>query len=188
MENGSKKDQMFEKMLEQKKEVKIVRRIVFVVALVLIIGGLIGGRAVYKYISEALQPVDPNSEEVIEVEIPIGSGLTSISEMLEQKGLIRNAKIFKYYAKFNNESQFQAGSYGLTKAMTLDELIESLKTGKVYRTPVFTMTIPEGLTLDQIAAIVEKRIGIPKKVVLEYVNDEQTVADMMGRYPNILTE
>lgn len=188
MDNGSKKDQMFEKMLEQKKEVKIVRRIVFVVALVLIIGGLIGGRAVYKYISEALQPVDPNSEEVIEVEIPIGSGLTSISEMLEQKGLIRNAKIFKYYAKFNNESQFQAGSYGLTKAMTLDELIESLKTGKVYRTPVFTMTIPEGLTLDQIAAIVEKRIGIPKKDFLEYVNDEQTVADMMGRYPNILTE
>ncbi|MFS0689816.1 endolytic transglycosylase MltG [Sporosarcina sp. 179-K 8C2 HS] len=188
MENGSKKDQMFEKMLEQKKEVKIVRRIVFVVALVLIIGALIGGRAVYKYITEALQPVDPNSEEVIEVEIPIGSGLTSISEMLEAKGLVKDAKIFKYYAKFNNEAQFQAGSYGLTKAMTMDELIESLKTGKVYRTPVFTMTIPEGLMLNQIAAIVEKRIGIPEKEFLDYVNDEQTIADLMGRYPNILTE
>ncbi|WP_252502875.1 endolytic transglycosylase MltG [Sporosarcina sp. Marseille-Q4943] len=188
MENGSKKDQMFEKMLEQKKEVKIVRRIVFVVALVLIIGALIGGRAVYKYITEALQPVDPNSEEVIEVEIPIGSGLTSISEMLEAKGIVKDAKIFKYYAKFNNESQFQAGSYGLTKAMTMDELIESLKTGKVYRTPVFTMTIPEGLTLNQIAVIVEKRIGIPEKEFLDYVNDEQTIADLMGRYPNILTE
>lgn len=188
MDNGSKKDRMFEKMLEQKKEVKIVRRIVFVVALVLIIGGLIGGRAGYKYISEALQPVDPNSEKVIEVEIPIGSGLTSISEILEAKGLVKNAKIFKYYAKFNNESEFQAGSYGLTKAMTLDELIESLKTGKVYRTPVFTMTIPEGLTLEQIAAIVEKRTGITKKEFLDYVNNEQTVADLMGRYPNILTE
>ena len=188
MDNGSKKDQMFEKMIEQKKEVKIVRRIVFVVALVLIIGGLIGGRAVYKYITGALQPVDPNSEEVIEVEVPIGSGLTSISEMLEDKGLIKDAKIFKYYAKFNNESQFQAGTYGLTKAMTLDELIESLKTGKVYRTPVFTMTIPEGLTLDQIAAIVEKRTSIPKKEFLDYVNNEQTIADLMGRYPNILTE
>lgn len=188
MDNGSKKDQMFEKMLEQKKEVKIVRRIVFIVTLVLIIGGLIGGRAVYKYISEALQPVDPNSEEVIEVEIPIGSGLTSISKTLEEKGLINDAKIFKYYAKFNNESQFQAGSYGLTKAMTLDELIQSLKTGKVYRTPVFTMTIPEGLTLDQIAATVEKRTSIPAKDFLDYVNDEQTIADLMGRYPNILTE
>ena len=183
-----KKNQMFEKMIEQKKEVKIVRRIVFVVALVLIIGGLIGGRAVYKYISEALQPVDPESEEVIEVEIPIGSGLTSISEMLESKGIIKDAKIFKYYAKFNNESQFQAGSYGLTKAMTLDELIESLKTGRVYRTPVFTMTIPEGLTLKQIATIVEKRAGIPEQQFLDYVNSEQTIADLMGRYPNILSE
>ena len=47
--------------------------------------GLIGGRAVYKYISEALQPVDPESEEVIEVEVPIGSGFESISAILESK-------------------------------------------------------------------------------------------------------
>ena len=69
---------------------------------------------------------------MIEVEIPIGSGLDTISAKLEEKGIIKDARIFKYYAKFNNESQFQAGTYGLTKAMTLDELIESLKTGKVY--------------------------------------------------------
>lgn len=41
MENGSKKEAMFEKMLEQKKEVKIVRRIVFVLALIIIIGGFL---------------------------------------------------------------------------------------------------------------------------------------------------
>ena len=70
---------------------------------------------------------------MIEVEIPIGSGLDMISAKLAEKGVIKDARIFKYYAKFNNESQFQAGTYGLTKAMTLDELIESLKTGKVYR-------------------------------------------------------
>lgn len=188
MNKKSKKDVMFEKMLEQKKEVKIVRRIVFVVALIILIGGLLGGRAVYKYINEALQPVDPDSEEVIEIEVPIGSGLSSISQMLEDKGIIKDAKVFKYYAKFNNESQFQAGSYGLTKAMTLDELIESLKSGKVYRTPIFTMTVPEGLTLDQIAKIVEKRTGIKAKEFLDYVNDDQIIADLMGKYPNILTE
>ncbi|GEN84668.1 hypothetical protein SLU01_29800 [Sporosarcina luteola] len=188
MDNESKKDVMFQKMIEQKKEVKVVRRIVFVVALLFLIGGLLGGRAVYKYISGALQPVDPDSDEVIEVEVPIGSGLSSIAEILEDKGIIKDAKVFKYYAKFNNESQFQAGSYGLSKSMTLDELIESLKTGKVYRTPIFTMTIPEGLTLDQIAKVVEKRAGIPEKQFLDYVNSDETIADLMGRYPNILTE
>lgn len=188
MDNESKKDIMFQKMIEQKKEVKIVRRIVFVVVLLFLIGGLLGGRAVYKYISGALQPVDPDSEEVIEVEVPIGSGLSSIAEILEDKGIIKDAKVFKYYAKFNNESNFQAGSYGLSKSMTLDELIESLKTGKVYRTPIFTMTIPEGLTLDQIAKVVEKRAGISEKQFLDYVNSDETIADLMGRYPNILTE
>ena len=72
--------------------------------------------------------------------------------------------------------------------MTLDELIQSLKTGKVYRTPVFTMTIPEGLTLYQIAKVVEKRIGIPEQEFLDYINNEQTIVDLMGKYPNILSE
>lgn len=47
--------------------------------------------------------------------------------------------------------------------MTLDELIESLKTGKVYRVPVFTMTIPEGLTLEQIGNIIEKKTPYTQK-------------------------
>lgn len=188
MDNGSKKDVMFERMREKKKEVKIVRRIVLVITLIVLIVGLIGGRSVYKYITGALQPIDPDSEEVIEVEIPIGSGLDTISAKLAEKGIVKDARIFKYYAKFNNESQFQAGTYGLTKAMTFDELIESLKTGRVYREPVFTMTVPEGLTLQQIATVVEKRTGIPEKKFLDYVNDETTISMLMGKYSTILTE
>ena len=148
MDNGSKKEIMFNRMREKKKEVKVVRRIVLAITLLILIVGLIGGRSVYKYVSEGLQPLNPDSEEVIEVEIPIGSGLDSIAAKLEESGIIKDAHLFKYYAKFNNESQFQAGTYSLTKAMTLDEIIQSLKTGKVYREPVFTMTIPEGLTFE----------------------------------------
>ncbi len=118
-----------------------------------------------------MQPLDPDSEEIIEVEIPIGSGLDSIAAKLEEKGIIKDARLFKYYAKFNNKSQFQAGTYSLTKSMTLDEIIESLKTGKVYREPVFTMTIPEGLTLKANCKIVEKRTGIPEEEFLAYVNE-----------------
>ena len=130
MDKDSKKEIMFDRMREKKKEVKVVRKIVLGITLILLLIGLIGGRSVYKYITGALQPVDPDSEEVIEVEIPIGSGLDMISAELAEKGIIKDARVFKYYAKFNNESQFQAGTYGLTKAMTLDELIESLENGE----------------------------------------------------------
>ena len=188
MENGSKKEIMFERMREKKKEVKTVRKIVLIITLVVLVIGLFVGLFAYKYITGGLKALDPESDEVIEVVIPIGSGLDSISASLEEKGVIKDARLFKYFAKFNNESQFQAGTYGLTKAMTPDELIQSLKTGKVYREPVFTITIPEGLTLDEIGKAVEKKTGIPAEDFVAFVNDEATIDNLMGRFPRLLTD
>ncbi|ARK26364.1 hypothetical protein SporoP37_16185 [Sporosarcina sp. P37] len=179
---------MFERMLEQKEEVRTVRKIVFWIVAVVLVVGLVAGFSVYTYIKGALQPVDPNSEKVVEVEIPIGSGLDAISEKLEQSGIIKSARIFKYYAKVNNEAEFQAGTYGLTQAMTPDELIESLKTGVVYRTPAFTLVIPEGLTLDQIAKKTSEKTGISEKQFMDYVTNEQVIQEYITKYPDIITE
>ncbi|MBG9452716.1 hypothetical protein ABE61_01115 [Lysinibacillus sphaericus] len=188
MNNGSKKQEMFSKMQERKSEVKVVRKIVAIVAiaLVLILGivGLIG----YNYVNTALKPVDPDATKTIAVEVPIGSGLSSISTLLEEKGLIKDARVFKYYAKFKNESQFQAGKYDLSQSMTLDELIKSLKTGKVYRTPVFAMTIPEGLTLEQIGNIVEKKTPYTQKEFMDLVTSDTFVQQMKAKYPELVTD
>ncbi len=179
---------MFERMREKKKEVKTMRRIVLVIVLLIIIIGFIGGRSLYNYVISGLEPLDPNSEEIITIEVPIGSGLDTIAAKLEDNKIIKNARIFKYYAKFNNESQFQAGTYDLTQAMTIDELIESLKSGKVYKEPEFTMTIPEGLTLVEISKIVEKKTSITEEDFLTYVNDEETINRLIEKFPTILTE
>ncbi len=188
MENGSKKEIMFERMREKKKEVKIVRRIVLAITLfVLLIGG-IGGLVAYKFVQSGIHAYDPDSEEIVEVEIPIGSGLSFISKKLEEEGIIKNARLFKYYAKFNNESSFQAGTYELSKSMTPDELIQSLKTGKVYREPVFTLAIPEGLTLEQIADVVEKKTNIQSKDFLAYINNPENVDKFIEKYPLLITE
>lgn len=186
--NGSKKQEMFSKMQERKSEVKIVRKIVAIVAIsiVLLLGviGLFG----YNYVKSALKPVDPDATKTIAVEVPIGSGLSSISTLLEKEGIIKDARVFKYYAKFKNESQFQAGKYDLTQAMTFDEIIESLKTGKVYREPVFTMTIPEGLTLEQIGNIVEKKTPYTQKEFMDLVTSDEFVQKMKAKYPELVTD
>lgn len=188
VDNGSKKQEMFAKMQEKKSEVKIVRKIVAITAIVFVliigIGGLIG----YNYVKGALKPLDPDATKTIAVEVPIGSGLSSISTLLEEKGVIKDARVFKYYAKFKNESQFQAGNYDLTQAMTFDELIESLKTGKVYRKPVFTMTIPEGLTLEQIGQIIEKKTPYTQQEFMDLVTSDTFVQQMMANYPELVTE
>lgn len=195
VDNGSKKKEinekkqvMFEKMQEKKDEVKKVRKIVAIIAAVFVlVFGLIGVLG-YSYVSSALKPVDSDATKTIAVEVPIGSSLSTIAALLEEKGIIKDARVFKYYAKFNNESQFQAGNYDLTQAMTLDELIESLKTGKVYREPVFTVTIPEGYTLEQIGSVIEKKTSYTQKEFMDLVTSDAFVKQMMTNYPDLVTE
>ncbi|KGR90735.1 hypothetical protein CD30_10265 [Ureibacillus massiliensis 4400831 = CIP 108448 = CCUG 49529] len=188
MDKESKKQEMFEKIQKRKEEGKTVRKIVGITSLVIVAIIAIVVLSGYFYIKSALEPVDPNSTTEIEVEIPIGSSLATISSILQENGVIKDARIFKYYTKFKNESQFQAGNYTLTQSMTLDEIIESLKTGKVYRKPIFTMTIPEGLTLEQIANIVETNTNYTKDEFMAKVTDEEFIENMIGTYPEIITE
>lgn len=172
----------------KKKDARLVRRVVLLIVLIVLLIGSIVGLIGYNYVSKGLKPLDEKSEEKIEVEVPIGSGLTLIANLLEEKKVIKDARIFKYYAKFNNESSFQAGTYTLSPAMTHDELIESLKTGKVYREPVFKVTIPEGLKIEEIARIIEKNTTISEQEFVSYVNNPEVIQQLMTDYPTLLTE
>lgn len=189
MDKQSKKEIMYERMSEKKKEVKVVRRIVFIVTVVLLLVLGIGAFAAYSYVTDALEPVDADSEKVVEIEVPIGSNLDSISALLEENGLIKDARIYKYYVKFKNQADFQAGTYGLLPSMTLDEITESLKTGKVYREPLFNITVPEGLTLDQIAEnVIAKKTKYSAEEFMAKMEDEAYVDELIVKYPALLTE
>ena len=189
MEKKSKLDIMFDRMKEKKKEVRIVRRIVFAITLILLVVVAVLGYRGYTYVTSALEPVDPESEEVIEVEVPIGSSLDSIAALLEENGIIEDARIYKYYVKFNNESEFQAGTYGLLPSMTLDEITQSLKTGKVYREPLFTINFPEGLTLEQIAEnVIAEKTDYSAEEFMDKVTDEAYIDNLIASYPDLLSE
>ncbi|MCH4825673.1 MAG: endolytic transglycosylase MltG [Planococcus sp. (in: firmicutes)] len=189
MEKQTKKDIMFERMKEKKKEVRVVRRIVFIIALVLLIIIGIAGFQTYNYISNALEPVDPDSEEIITVEVPIGSSLDGIAALLEENGVITDARIYKYYVKFKNESEFQAGTYDLVQSMTLDEITESLKTGKVYHEPLYTINVPEGLTVEEIAEnVIAKKTDYTAEEFLEKIKDPAYIEELMIKFPDLLTD
>lgn len=179
---------MREKMIERQSEAKVVRKIVLIVSIVLIllIGGTITGG--YFYIKGALQPVDPSSKKEKTVEIPIGSSVTGIAQILEDNGIIKDAKVFKYYVKFKNESGFMAGEYAMTSAMTFTEIIESLKTGRVLEEVVFKITIPEGKQLREIAKIIGEKTNHDSDEVFKQLNDLDFIQKLMNKYPNLLTE
>ncbi|GAE47479.1 protein YceG like [Mesobacillus boroniphilus JCM 21738] len=190
-EKNSKKDKkklIAERLVEQQKEARIVRKIVFITAIagILLIGAVGGGG--YYYIKEALKPVDASSEKTIDVNIPIGSSTTGIGKILEENGVIRDARVFKYYVKFKNEAGFMAGDYKMNPSMTLPEIITSLKTGKVMQEVVMKITIPEGKQLKQIAGIIAEKTQQNEEEIFKQLNDKEFITKMMGRYPDVLTE
>ncbi|MCM3619229.1 endolytic transglycosylase MltG [Sutcliffiella horikoshii] len=188
MSEKKNKESIQEKLKEKHFEAKIVRRIVFTVFVILMLAltGVIGGG--YFYIKNALKPVSEDSTETTMVDIPIGSSPTAIGNILEENGIIHNGKAFRYYVKFKNESGFQAGEYELSPSMNLDEIIGFLKEGKVEQDVLFTITIPEGRQLEQIAIILENRIGLKEEDFLKTVNDKAFIESMIKKYPNVVTE
>ncbi|NLP51353.1 endolytic transglycosylase MltG [Bacillus sp. RO1] len=188
MSEKNNKDYIQEKLKEKHFEAKIVRRIVFTVFVILMLAltGVIGGG--YFYIKNALQPVNEEDTKTEKVEIPIGSSPTSIGRILEENGIINNGKVFRYYVKFKNESGFMAGEYELSPSMNLDEIIGHLKEGRVQQEVVFQITIPEGRQLEQIAVILENRMGLSEKEFLEKANDKEFLDKMRKKYPKVITD
>lgn len=186
-ETHSKKEVIRKKMLEHQSEARIVRRIVLIISIVTLLLLVFIGGGGYLYIKSALQPVDKDSKVSKKVEIPIGSSVTGISNTLEANGIIKNAKVFKYYVKLKNEAGFMAGEYELSPSMEIPEIINRLKTGKVLQQAAFQITIPEGKQLKEIAQIIAKAVNKPEEEVFNQLNDKSFIQTMMGKYPDLLT-
>lgn len=175
-------------LIARNEESKTVRKIVAIIIISLLILFLIGGIFGYMYIKSALNPVDPNSKEEITIEIPIGSSSSTIANILEENGLIKDARVFRFYTKFKNESDFQAGEYTFNPSMTMDEFIRSLKKGKVIAEPIYKITVPEGKSIDEMAVIFAKGLPFSKDDFLEKVNDPDYIKKLMKKYPSILSD
>src|SRR5690625_7992574 len=87
------------KVIERNKEAKLVRRIVFITISVLTIIIAISIYSLYKYVDSSLKPFEPENDEEIYFEIPIGTSTSQIAEILEENKLIKDARLFKYYFK-----------------------------------------------------------------------------------------
>lgn len=169
-------------------DARTVRKIVTIVIISLVIILLVGGISGYMYVKSALQPVNPDSDKEIKVEIPMGSSTSDIASILEDKGIIKDARVFRFYIKFKNESNFQAGNYTFSPSMTLDQIIKSLKNGKVLKEPKYSVTIPEGKTIKQMAKIYGGKLPFSKEDFLNKANNVKYVRTLIEKHPSILSK
>lgn len=169
-------------------EARVVRKVVFFVISFLLLFFSVTIFFGYSYVKSALGAVNPDSDEVIEVEIPLGSTSTEIATILEENGIIKDARIFRFYIKFKNEQNFQAGEYALSPKMTLKETVKELQTGKIIEEPIERVTIPEGKTLEQIAEIFSNKLSFTAEEFIEVAEDEEFIRQLIDAYPTLLTE
>ncbi|MDY0405498.1 endolytic transglycosylase MltG [Virgibacillus sp. 179-BFC.A HS] len=186
--NKDKKNAYKKNMLQRSEEARTVRKIVSIILISLVLILIVGGISGYMYIKSALKPLDADSQKKIKVEIPMGSSTSQIGQVLENDGVIKDGRVFRFYVKFKNESNFQAGKYTFQPSMTLDEIVASLKKGKVMQEAIYKITIPEGKTMKQIAQIYAKKTPMKEKDFLKKVNDKKYVQSLIDEYPSILTK
>jgi UPF0755 protein len=83
-----------------------------------------------------------------------GTPVSAVAEALERRGLITSAFKFKLLARLQGyDRRLKAGEYGLRASLTPVEILTLMEKGLVR---LHRLTIPEGLTMQQIAELVEK--------------------------------
>ena len=184
---------------KKKRKNGLANRIVMTVLVIVLLGLGVTGFVGYNYVNSALKPMDASSTEYMTVEIPAGSSTKQIGEILEKKGLIKNAQVFNLYSKFRSYGNYQSGYYNLQKSMDLDTIAKQLQEGgtDTPQPPVLgKITIPEGYTLEQIAeattvnaaktANKNTKTPFSKEEFLNKAQDEDFIAKMVAKYPQLL--
>ncbi|TXG76215.1 endolytic transglycosylase MltG [Patescibacteria group bacterium] len=131
-------------MIHISPKVQKVLLIVAVVLSLLAVGGVMYAR---QYYYNNLEPVSASQREVT-VTIEKGSTVNQIGELLEEKGLIRNARVFSQYVRNQGaQEQLKAGTYALRPSYTVEEVVTVLSHGAVQKD---LLTILPGQRIDQI--------------------------------------
>ncbi|MGN0660599.1 MAG: endolytic transglycosylase MltG [Oscillospiraceae bacterium] len=108
--------------------------------------------------------------EKIEIDIPEGATTSEIIDILHENGIIDYPIFLKAYLKTReNEAQFNPGCYELYPSMGYMKLVATLESEDNIKN-IVDVTIPEGKTIDEIAAILEENEVCTADEFIEAIN------------------
>jgi UPF0755 protein len=137
-----------------RKRRRVLPRIAFGVAVVLIAAVLVGGGVGLWYLRQVNPPAGPGEAKQFQVEA--GDTLESVSTRLHDQGFITNAGVFEYYVKEHGGLDFVPGSYTIHPDDHAGNVMRVLSTppSETY----IKITFPEGFTVAQMANRVAQQI------------------------------
>ncbi|MGH7181578.1 MAG: endolytic transglycosylase MltG, partial [Nitrospiraceae bacterium] len=136
------------------------------------------GVAAYQTIRWAEGPVVPTQEHPPSkvVVIPDGSAFQQVAALLERERLIKSRSAFVLFGKsLSADRKVHAGEYELNPGMTPAEILSKLLNGQVL---LHSLTIPEGLTITQIADLVVQQGVTDRAEFLRLAKDRAFIASL----------
>ena len=127
--------------------------IVIAAVVLIVVIAIFAGRSFY---NAMLEPTGTSTETMI-VEIPDGSTIKDVGEILYDQGLIKNTMVFQSYAGRHSRgtSGMQAGNYELNHAMSVPDIVNQMLDGDVYSGAI-PVLLSEGKNINEMAQILEK--------------------------------
>lgn len=142
--------------MKSKKGIVILIVIGVVIALVAIAGFKL--KSMYDDFMDEYKGTETVQGEDVTVTIPKGASAKSVAKILHEAGLIDYEYAFvKRIKESDYRGKLQPGIYTLNTGMNTMEMIEILCYVEPVKTVVGTITIPEGFSIEQIAARCEEQ-------------------------------
>lgn len=99
-------------------------------------------------------------DEPVTVAVEQGDTLSSVAGKLEEADVIGSSLLFELEARYDGwDKEIKPGEYQFRPGEEREEILKTLSSGDSIS--AFTITIPEGLTLEQTARVVEEESGVP---------------------------
>jgi UPF0755 protein len=147
-----------------------VRALMLGIALIALVVSCVG----YVFLGEIRNPAAAEGDPV-EFIVEPGEATADIATRLRSEDLIRQPALFTLLARLRGlDGKLQAGRYVLSPTMTMSEILIALQSSKVEEVQI---TIPEGMRLEEMAAIVEKTGVASADAFLRAARDGESFRD-----------
>lgn len=157
------------------KKVAVVISVIIAMIIISIISAL-------TWYNISISPVNKDDITEHNLEIPMGSGSAIIAKKLKDEGIIKNELAFKIYVKLNKISNFQAGTYNLTKNLSVKEIAEILQTGKVNGKDTISITFVEGKNMRWVASKIAESTNNSEEDVYSLLEDKEYIDSLIEKY------
>jgi UPF0755 protein len=156
---GLNEELIIETDRSKKHKLNPVAKYLYGLAAILLLSVLLG----FAWLNFALRPLSQDAQEYKYVEIKQGQGISAISKQIATSGVIRSWLAFDIAARMDAGSTLQAGYYKFSSSMTTEEILSKIQKGQ---TDAFSITIPEGYRVLQIAKLLKDKAGIDPTVFI----------------------